>query len=588
VAQVFSLNWLQSDLQKVTAGRDVDEERILQALQTAYHFHAGQFRENGLNQDKIPYITHPVGVAKIAIEEFSNNALSDTLTDIVCAALMHDLLEDTMIETSEMERASNARVLELVSALTKPNSSKFESRSERNSSFIKKIEDSGPSAKYLKVCDALHNLSRPASMPLSLLKKTIGKAKRDYLPLSLDPVLSVSLRERLEKAIGAAEMFSQESDLVVHSHSTADSYLSYCIDRSSGKVLELHDVQDILLELDGISLIYTGGVAEFTAKFLAGLFDEQTQGDASKLEQTMSDKGVLVLSGRPFATSKVKELSFQEVRSLPLGSTLGPQSEMTWMFLGLDRSKAPAWLTQPFLRAVVSILSERNKEQQTKLLIDYTEWLSAAGLDINPRVAATLSLSRHSILEIAQIRKAASIELGSIESAVSVMLDANDQPYFSLGSSSRVKSATSIAMKLAKLSKQSVFDLEDLMGVRIVMLNKTSVSAFAQTLKCAMLAPESVWAKDIGVIAESIELREIETVSGYRATHILFRTRTAYVEPQTVACEIQIRTAFEDLWAQIAHDLAYKTEAKVGKKSKRTLKELAEVCREADGITDRF
>ena len=73
------------------ASTKYDFEKIESAYKYAELLHEGQFRKSGE-----PYICHPLNVARIVVE-------LELDSDSVCAALLHDTLEDCNEKTSEEE-----------------------------------------------------------------------------------------------------------------------------------------------------------------------------------------------------------------------------------------------------------------------------------------------------------------------------------------------------------------------------------------------------------------------------------------------------------------------------------------------------
>jgi (p)ppGpp synthase/HD superfamily hydrolase len=132
----FSLNGM-SALLKGRLGSARYSRQIASALALAYRGHEGQFREQASPKaSPIPYIVHPVGVAILAAELFSQVNLSDDFDDVIAASLTHDLLEDTDISPYELERATSRRTLQLVAALSRPSSADYPSREDRNTAFM--------------------------------------------------------------------------------------------------------------------------------------------------------------------------------------------------------------------------------------------------------------------------------------------------------------------------------------------------------------------------------------------------------------------------------------------------------------------
>ena len=72
--------------------KQYDTEKIKRAYELADKAHEGQMRTSG---DK--YITHPLAVASILLDYCMD-------TDTVCAALLHDVVEDTAVTLEELRR----------------------------------------------------------------------------------------------------------------------------------------------------------------------------------------------------------------------------------------------------------------------------------------------------------------------------------------------------------------------------------------------------------------------------------------------------------------------------------------------------
>ena len=126
-----------------------DLQKIRKAYYLADYYHNGQMRDSGE-----PYIIHPLNVAYI----LSNmHADSDTL----CAALLHDTLEDTSLSKEEIEREFNSDVLNLVDGVTKIRRMNFSSKEEQHSANTRKIINgltNDVRIIIIKLADRLHNM----------------------------------------------------------------------------------------------------------------------------------------------------------------------------------------------------------------------------------------------------------------------------------------------------------------------------------------------------------------------------------------------------------------------------------------------
>jgi hypothetical protein len=74
-------------------------EKIATALRLAESVHRGQTRDEGT-----PYIEHPIAVARILMEEIDITESGVSPLDAICAALLHDVLEDSELTAKELEQ----------------------------------------------------------------------------------------------------------------------------------------------------------------------------------------------------------------------------------------------------------------------------------------------------------------------------------------------------------------------------------------------------------------------------------------------------------------------------------------------------
>ena len=128
-------------------------------LKKAFHYgaeaHRKQFRKSGE-----PYITHPLTVASILAElNFDINTL--------CAAILHDTIEDTEVTEEDLVKTFNKTVAYLVQAVTKLDKLKFRNLKEAQAeSFVKMLFVMADDLRVIiiKLADRLHNM-RTTSAP---------------------------------------------------------------------------------------------------------------------------------------------------------------------------------------------------------------------------------------------------------------------------------------------------------------------------------------------------------------------------------------------------------------------------------------
>lgn len=106
--------------------------------------HEGQFRKTG----NIPYITHPIRVAAILEQAGASE-------ELVCAAFLHDVVEDTPIGFAEIEKEFGKRVTDLVKSHTEDKSKTWKERKQHTINTLKTAE---LEVKLLIIADRLDNL----------------------------------------------------------------------------------------------------------------------------------------------------------------------------------------------------------------------------------------------------------------------------------------------------------------------------------------------------------------------------------------------------------------------------------------------
>lgn len=116
------------------------------ALQQAYDFaaskHAGQLRKGS----GLPYIMHPLTVAQLLW------GIGERDEDILVAALLHDVSEDTDTPLAEIAARFGPRVAEIVGVLTKPSEGGLAAQ-------IAQVATADSGVQRIKLADRLHNLS---------------------------------------------------------------------------------------------------------------------------------------------------------------------------------------------------------------------------------------------------------------------------------------------------------------------------------------------------------------------------------------------------------------------------------------------
>ncbi len=133
----------------IDADRGYDIDLIKQSYKLAAKAHEGQFRISGE-----PYIVHPVCVAMILVELGMD-------TESVCAALLHDVVEDTPITLEEIRSHFSDSIAVLVSGLTKLEKVPLSTKEEQQAENIRKMllaMSQDIRVIIIKLADRLHNM----------------------------------------------------------------------------------------------------------------------------------------------------------------------------------------------------------------------------------------------------------------------------------------------------------------------------------------------------------------------------------------------------------------------------------------------
>lgn len=132
-----------SGVKEYTAKGGSDE--VLKALNYAIKAHDGQLRKG----TKIPYVFHPIGVANILMAR-------DCINQLVIAALLHDIIEDTKIAFEDLRRDFGLYVAEIVRGLSEPDRSL--SWKERKTHTIQYLKEAAPDVCLVSCADKLDNI----------------------------------------------------------------------------------------------------------------------------------------------------------------------------------------------------------------------------------------------------------------------------------------------------------------------------------------------------------------------------------------------------------------------------------------------
>jgi len=155
--------------------KDGDAKMIKKAFNTSLEAHKEMRRKSGE-----PYIYHPLEVAQICVEEIGLGTTS------IVSALLHDVVEDTDMELSDIERMFGAKVCRIIDGLTKISGVFEEGTSQQAENFRKMLLTLSEDVRVIlvKLADRLHNMRTLESMPRHKQLKIANETIYIYAPLA--------------------------------------------------------------------------------------------------------------------------------------------------------------------------------------------------------------------------------------------------------------------------------------------------------------------------------------------------------------------------------------------------------------------
>jgi len=211
----------------------INADKVMQAYEFAAALHEGQFRKSGE-----PYIIHPLSVAEIVLELQLD-------TDSVCAALLHDTVEDCSDKMDNIllriKKQFGADVAEIVDGITKLIHINFENKEQENVENLRKMflaMSKDLRVIFVKLADRLHNIrtlnfkseAKQRSIALETMhvyapiahRLGIQKIKQELENLSLqylDPVGYEEVKSDMERRYG------ENKDFLEHAQKTVEENL---------------------------------------------------------------------------------------------------------------------------------------------------------------------------------------------------------------------------------------------------------------------------------------------------------------------------------------------------------------------------
>ena len=156
----------------------VDRDRLGACYDYAGLAHGEQRRDSGQ-----PYLSHVVEVCRILLDLFE----SRLDTTLACAALLHDVVEDTAVTPADVEKHFGKEVASLVEGVTKLSSLHFDSREAAQAeNFRKMLLSMARDLRviFIKLADRLHNMRTIEYLKGERARRIAEETRDIYAPLA--------------------------------------------------------------------------------------------------------------------------------------------------------------------------------------------------------------------------------------------------------------------------------------------------------------------------------------------------------------------------------------------------------------------
>lgn len=163
-------------IQKIlTNDKQYDLSKIVTAYKFAAKAHEGQFRSSGQ-----PYIIHPLAVSFILLELGMD-------TDTICAAMLHDVVEDTPTTLTDIKKRFGQDVAMLVDGVTKLTKMPMFDKEQQQAENVRKMllaMSQDIRVMIIKLCDRLHNMRTLCYRPEHKQRNKALETMNIYAPIA--------------------------------------------------------------------------------------------------------------------------------------------------------------------------------------------------------------------------------------------------------------------------------------------------------------------------------------------------------------------------------------------------------------------
>ena len=151
-----------------------DADAVARAVEFAVRYHGDQTRPTGA-----PYTEHLLEALEVLVR-----GVGVTDPDILQAAVLHDVVEDTPCTIDDVRREFGARVAELVGWVTKPAPEEGSDRRAAKQAYLGRLKDAPADAVLVKLADRASNVQTLRNLGLPKQRQYYAETVRYIMPLA--------------------------------------------------------------------------------------------------------------------------------------------------------------------------------------------------------------------------------------------------------------------------------------------------------------------------------------------------------------------------------------------------------------------
>ncbi len=149
-------------------------DKVAEAVTFAERFHGDQKRPTGA-----PYVEHLLEALEILVR-----GAGITDPDVLCAAVLHDVVEDTPCTIAGVRDAFGDRVADMVAWVTKPDAEEGADKKAVKEAYLRRLSDAPDDAILVKLADRASNVQTLRNLSLPKQREYFAQTRTYILPLA--------------------------------------------------------------------------------------------------------------------------------------------------------------------------------------------------------------------------------------------------------------------------------------------------------------------------------------------------------------------------------------------------------------------